>query len=292
MNRVLTTRHLRRYREIVEALVRHGFGAMVAQLNLESQVDLPRRLLHREYPAAVEISPAEHLRLALEELGPTFVKLGQNLSTRPDLIPPAYIAELSRLQDDVPAVPWEAIKPVLEAELGQPIEQLFASFDPAPIAAASLDQVYAASLTDGREVVVKVQRPDIEPTIDLDLDILDDLARRAQEHTSLGELFRSVEIAEDFAATLQAELDYRREGRNADGVRENFEGEEILVIPRIYWDYTTRRVLVMERIAGIKIDDITALDAAGYDRRRVALNCASIFIYARISDLSLVTVHG
>jgi ubiquinone biosynthesis protein len=118
----------------------------------------------------------------------------------------------------------------------------------------------------------------------LDLDILYDLARRAQEHTSLGELFHPVEIAEDFAATLQAELDYRREGRNADGVRENFEGEENLVIPRIYWDYTTRRVLVMERIAGIKIDDITALDAAGYDRRRVALNCASILIKEVLED--------
>lgn len=145
MNRVLTARHVQRYRQIVETLVRHGFGAMVTQLNLEDRVDLPRRLLYREHPAAVEMSPAEHLRLALEELGPTFVKLGQMLSTRPDLFPLAYIAELSRLQDDVPAAPWEAIKPVLEAKLGQPVEQLFASFDPTPIAAASLGQVHAAT---------------------------------------------------------------------------------------------------------------------------------------------------
>ncbi len=280
----LTPRHLRRYREIVEVLVRHGFGAVVAQLGLEHRLDLPRRLLHREQPPSAEITPAEHVRLALEELGPTFVKLGQLLSTRPDLLPPAYVAELSRLQDDVPPVPWEAIKPCIEAELGQPVEQLFATLDSSPVAAASLGQVHAATLPDGRQAVIKVQRPDIEPTIDLDLDILYDLARLAQERTPLGEIYDLVEIAEDFAATLRAELDYRREGRNAERLQASFADEPGLYIPRIYWDYTTRRVLVMERITGIKIDDVAALDAAGYDRHQVALRCARMIIKEVLED--------
>jgi ubiquinone biosynthesis protein len=279
---VLTARHLHRYREIVEVLVRHGFSAMVTQLNLDRRLDLPHRLFRREPPA--EISPAEHLRLALEELGPTFVKLGQMLSTRPDLIPPAYIAELSHLQDDVPAVPWEVIKPHLEAELGQPIDCFFGSFEPSPLAAASLGQVHAATLPDGVEVVVKVQRPHIETTIELDLDLLQDLAQLAQEHTALGEIYDLVEVAEDFAATLRAELDYLREGRNADRFRTSFVDEPNLHIPHIYWDYTTRRVLVMERIEGIKIDDVAALEAAGYDRRRIALTCARMIVKEMLVD--------
>jgi ubiquinone biosynthesis protein len=280
----LTHRHLQRYRQIVEVLARHGFGVALTQLGLDRRLDLPRRLLRREPPPTAGITTTQHVRLALEELGPTFVKLGQLLSTRPDLLPPSYIAELSRLQDAVPPSPWEPIKACVETELGQLTEQLFATFDPLPIAAASLGQVHAATLADGQEVVVKVQRPAIEPIIDLDLDILYDLARLAQDRTPWSGIYDLVEIAEEFAVNLRAELDYRREGRNIDRFRANFSDEHYLHIPKVYWDYTTRRVLVMDRITGVKIDDLAALEVAGYDRHRIALHCARMVVKEILED--------
>ena len=280
----LTPRHLRRYRQIVEVVGRHGFGAVLTQLNLDRHLDLPRRLLRWEQPQAGEVTPAEHVRLIMEELGPTFIKFGQILSTRPDLLPPAYIAELRHLQDRVPPASWETIKASLEAELAGSIEQLFATFDPVPIATASLAQVYAATLPGGQEVVVKVQRPNLEQTIKLDLDILYDLAQLVQERIPWGNVYNFVEIAEDFAITLQAEMDYRREGRNADRFRANFADETYLYIPQVYWEYTTRCVLIMERIDGVKIDDIKSLEVAGHDRHQVALHAASAIIKEVLED--------
>jgi len=275
-------RHLGRYRQIVEVLVRHGFGDALSQLGLGRRLGLPLRLLRRD--RAAEITRAQRVRLALEELGPTFIKFGQIISTRPDLLPPDFITELSRLQDHVPPERWEPIKACVEEELGQPIEEIFATFDPMPMAAASLGQVHAATLTDGQEVIVKVQRPNIERTIDVDLDILYDLARLAQNRTPLGQTYDLVEIAEDFAFTLHGELDYRREGRNADRFRENFDDEPYLYIPQVHWDYTTRRVLVLERIAGIKIDDVEALDAAGYDRYQIARHSSRMITKEILED--------
>lgn len=276
-------RHLGRYRQIVEVLVRHGFGDALSQLGLGRRLGLPLRLLRWDR-AAAEITRAQRVRLALEELGPTFIKFGQIISTRPDLLPPDFITELSRLQDHVPPEPWEPIKACIEEELGQPVEEIFATFDPTPMAAASLGQVHAATLANGQEVIVKVQRPDIEHAIDVDLDILYDLARLAQNRTPLGQTYDLVEIAEDFAFTLRGELDYRREGRNADRFRENFEDEPYLYIPQVHWDYTTRRVLVLERIAGIKIDDVEALDVAGYDRHRIARHSSRMITKEILED--------
>lgn len=272
-------RHLPRYRQIAQVLIRHGFGELLAQMEL---LCLPRRLLRGREPEAGD-APVR-VRLALEELGPTFVKLGQILSTRPDLLPPAYIAELSKLQDTVPPAPREEVMPLIERELGAPLDTLFATFDPEPIAAASLAQVHAATLPGGDEVVVKVQRPGIRPIIEVDLEILRDLARPAQERTSLGQLCDLAEIVEEFAFTLRNELNYRREGLNADRFRLNFAQEPYLYIPRVYWGYTTEQVLTLERISGIKIDDIAALDAAEYDRHHIALNAARIIIKEVLVD--------
>ena len=272
-------RHLRRFQQIAQILVRHGFGELVDLLGATPVFPLARVLRRRP-----SLGPPQRLRIALEELGPTFVKLGQVLSTRPDLLPPAYIAELARLQDAVPPAPWELVRAQIEAELGAPIDDVFATLDPEPLAAASLAQVHAATLPDGAEVVVKVQRPDIEATINVDLDILADAARLLQERTPLGELYDLPGIVEEFAATLRAELDFYREGHNADRFRANFADEPYLYIPKVYWEYTTRRVLVMERIRGIKIDDIAALDAAGYDRYRIGLHAARMIIKEVLED--------
>jgi ubiquinone biosynthesis protein len=270
--------HRQRYREIAGVFLRHGFGFLFQHLGPEWR-PLRRSFLRRAQAAsplpAQEL--AVHFRQALEELGPTFVKLGQLLSTRPDLLPPPCIAELSKLQDTVPPSPWEAIRDVITQELGHAPEEIFAAIDPQPIAAASLAQVHAATLPDGEEVVVKVQRPNILATISTDLEILEALAAAAQP-TVLGQMYDFVAIANDFAFTLRNELDYRREGRNADRFRANFADEPLLYIPRVYWEYTTPRTLVMEQIRGIKLDDIAALDAAGYDRHRVAQHSARMVI--------------
>ena len=179
----ITPRHLNRYRKIVEVFARHGFGALLGQLNLDRRIIPPRYWFRKERPDPPGRTPAEHLRLAFEELGPTFVKFGQIISTRPDVLPPEFIAELSRLQDEVPSVPWEEIKPRIESELGKTLEDLFAYINPTPMAAASLGQVHSATLHDGKRVVIKVQRPNIRRNINLDLDILRDIAGLAQKNT-------------------------------------------------------------------------------------------------------------
>jgi ubiquinone biosynthesis protein len=276
-------KHIKRYREIVHVLARHGFDNLIDQLELVPYLSLPRRLFRRAR-AGPPLTAPERMRLTIEELGPTFVKFGQIMSTRPDLIPPRYIAQLVRLQDAVPPDPWEAVREQLEQELEGSLDEHFASFDAEPVAAASLAQVYQATLPGGEEVVVKVQRPDIEGTIEVDLEILLDLAHLIQERTPLGQIYDLVEIAEEFAFTLRSEMDYRREGHNAERFRRNFADETALYIPRVYWDYTTQRVLTLERISGIRIDDIAALDAASVDRRQVAKNAARVVIKEVLED--------
>jgi len=280
----LGPRHLRRYREITGILVDYGFGAVLAQLGLSDQLNIPRRLLRRKPAIEEEVSLPQRIRLALEELGPTFIKVGQVLSTRADLLPPEFIDELRLLQDQVPTGPWEPIRDLVETELEASIQEVFAYFNPKPFAAASLGQVHHAILPRGQEVVVKVLRPDIERVVNLDLDILQDFAQLAQERTAIGERYDAVEFAEEFSNNLRGELDFKKEGRSADQFRENFVKEIHLKVPKIYWDYSTRRVLVMERISGIKIDDIAALDAAGYNRKRLADTAARFVLQEVLED--------
>jgi len=280
----LGPRHLRRYREITGILVDYGFGAVLAQLGLSDQLNIPRRLLRRKPAIEEEVSLPQRIRLALEELGPTFIKVGQVLSTRADLLPPEFIDELRLLQDQVPTGPWEPIRDLVETELEASIQEVFAYFNPKPFAAASLGQVHHAILPRGQEVVVKVLRPDIERVVNLDLDILQDFAQLAQERTAIGERYDAVEFAEEFSNNLRGELDFKKEGRSADQFRENFIKEIHLKVPKIYWDYSTRRVLVMERISGIKIDDIAALDAAGYNRKRLADTAARFVLQEVLED--------
>ncbi len=279
---VRRAQNLSRYRRIISVFAQHGFGSLLEQWGVDRFLLAPARLFHR-HEDLERLTPAQHFRLALEELGPTFIKIGQILSTRPDLLPPEYIEELSKLQDAAPALPWETVAAQLTEEWGRPPEEVFANIDPHPLAAASLAQVHAAVLPNGDEVVIKVQRPDIWPTIQSDLAILEDLAAVAQR-TSLGEMYNPIDIVNEFSFTLQNELNYLQEGRNADRFRRNFADEPALYIPKVYWEYTTRRVLVLERLYGVKIDDLDTMDRVGIDRKTVALNAARFIVKEVLED--------
>lgn len=273
-----------RLRQIASAMGRHGFGFLVVQLGLQGLVPFQRGWLGHPRRRQPYTRP-EHLLLAIGELGTTFIKLGQVLSTRPDLLPRDYVAVLSRLQDAAPPVPFEAVAEMVARELGAPPDQVFREFERAPAASASIGQVHRAVLPDGTDVVVKVQRPGVEALVDRDLEILHDLAHLASERVPGGEQYDLTGLVEEFDVTLRQELDYTQEGRNADRFRELFADEPSLVIPAVSWDFTTPRVLTMERIEGIKISDVDALDAAGIGRRVVAEHAVAIM-------LQEVFVHG
>lgn len=280
---VRNTRRPDRVRQIADVLVRHGLGFLVGVLGLERFVPFHRGILGHPRRAQPYTRP-EHLRMALEELGGAWVKLGQILSTRADLVPPDYQAELAKLQDAAPPVPPEAILPVFEAELGQPPEKIFAYFDWQPLAAASIGQAHAAVLPDGTEVVVKVRRPGIVEQVEQDLEILLNLAHTASRRWELAEEYDLVGLAEQFAQTLRAELDYLREGRNAETFARNFRHDPTVHIPRIFWDTTTSRVLTIERVRGIKVNDLPALEAAGVNRTTLAERAAHVLLKMVFED--------
>jgi ubiquinone biosynthesis protein len=276
-------RHRNRYREIAEALGRHGLGYLVGTFGLERFVPFHKGLLGHARRAEPYTRP-EHLRLALEELGTTFIKLGQILSTRADLLPPDFQAELAKLQDAAPAVPVEEIRTTITSELGRPIEEVFTSFDDVLLAAASIGQAHAATLLDGTAVVVKVRRPGVVEQVEADLDILQNLAATASRRWELAQEYDLIGIAQEFAQTLRAELDYVREGQSAERVARNFADDPTVHVPRIFWDYTTTRVLTLERIRGMKINDLTTLDAAGIDRKALAGRASQILLKMVFDD--------
>ncbi len=257
-----------RSNHILAVLTRHGLGWLLNRL--ESNLTSRRKLrMPSERGTRVQ---AERLRMALSELGATFIKLGQALSARSDLLPQEYIEELAKLQDAVPPLPFAQMRSVLEEDLGAPLEALFCAFDPEPIASASIGQVYAAELKSGEPVVVKIVRPGVLETVEQDLEILADIADWASGHLSIGRLYDLPALVDEFAYTLRNELDYHLEGRNIDIFRRNFAGDPRVYIPRVYWDLTAGRVVTLERVGGLKISDIEGLDRAGIDRRRVAEN--------------------
>lgn len=283
--------HLGRYRRVIDALVRHGFGALLAELRLGQVLNLPERLVRRE--EKIFATPAIHLRMALEELGGTYIKLGQMLSTRPDVLPIDFIDELSKLQDQAPKVPWAEIKKVLESELGVSADEVFADIETIPLASASLGQVHAARFKaegDGSarktalDVVIKVQRPDVERLVQTDLDILFDLAWRFQNRPEIAQFADPVEVVQEFASVITAELDYQREAHSARRFHKNFASSKTVHIPKVLWEHCSRRVLVMERLHGIKVSRVDALRAAGLNPSKVAKNLADLYMQSIYED--------
>lgn len=224
------------------------------------------------------------VRETLLDLGPTFIKVGQFFSTRADLFPTEYVEELSKLQDKVPAFSYEKIGTIIEQDFGKKIPNLFQSFDPIPIAAASLGQVHKAQLYSGEEVVAKVQRPGLRKLFAIDLDILKGIARYFQNHPDWGRGREWMGIYEECCRTLYEEIDYLNEGRNADTFRRNFRGQDWVYTPRVYWRYTSPRVLTLEYVPGIKISHYEAIEAAGLDRKVLARLGAKAYLHQLLND--------
>ncbi len=279
-----TFRHMRRYRQIARILTRYGFGQVLTQLGIGRMIAPGLQKLRFSSAEILHATPAERVRMAVEELGPTFIKLGQILSTRADIVPPDLIHELEKLQDTVPPTPFPLIQAQVELELKRPLSELFATFDPVPVASASLGQVHLATLAGGEEVAVKVFRPGIDKVIDVDLDILLQAAALAQKRTDWGQYYDVLSLAQEFANTLRQEQNYEQEGHNMDRFRQIFADEPSVRVPSVYWETTTRRVLTMERLEGVKITDLEGLEAAGLDPAVVARRNIHILLKAVLQE--------
>ncbi|MBJ9991986.1 MULTISPECIES: ABC1 kinase family protein [Paenibacillus] len=264
----LRIRHTGRYREIAMALMRHGFGYIVEELGLFQMLSIPKRWITHQTPQTKTLG--ERIRLVLEDLGPTFVKLGQLASTRSDLLPEPIIRELIKLQDQVPPFSSESAKGIIEQELDDAIEDIFSWFEESPIAAASIGQVHLGKLKTGEDVAVKVQRPGALQMVVRDLEILRDLTALAEKRWVWVKQYQIARLVEEFASSMRAELDYTQEGRNAEKIALQFQNDETVCIPRIFWQYTSSRVMTMEYVRGISLSHQEELVAKGYDLKETA----------------------
>ena len=263
-------RNLKRYRQIVGIFIKYGFAEVVDRMNLTVYLQFGRRLFKRDAGKTTRLSPSARIRLALEELGPTFIKLGQVLSTRSFLIPPELVDELSKLQDEVKPLPFEKLQTYVEEELDGTISEKFARFDKDAIASASLAQAHRATTHDGREVVVKIQRPEVARTIATDLDILSDLARLMDKYIPESRQFDPEGVVRELTQTTKRELDFLNEGRNIEIFAKNLKNFEHVYIPKVFWEYTTNKILTTEFIDGIKISEIEELKRAGCDLKFIS----------------------
>jgi ubiquinone biosynthesis protein len=275
-----------RVRHILIVASRHGFGHLIEQTGLQRIFSFGRRVVsfRKQPPLPHPVAAPERMRLLFEELGPTFIKLGQVLACRPDLLPLDYARELTKLTDSVAPFPFSEAKEIVETELRAPLDTYFSSFDPKPIAAASIAQVHRAVLRDGRDVMVKVQRPRIEEIIERDISILTGLAGLVDVHVRELQSYTIPGIVDEFSRTISRELDFFIEGSNAARLRANFRENPDLVIPEVFPGLSSKRVLVMERIEGVRIDDYDGIARLGCDRRELALRGASAFFKMVLHD--------
>lgn len=284
MNPILRFRFLKSYHRIMHVMVKHQLEYLMVKAGLD--IFMPSRIKRRarEKFQSGKYNPATEFIEALIELGPTYIKLGQMLSTRPDLLPPAYIEELERLQDKVAPFPYHQVIEQVTKELGTPRE-LFKYFDPEPLAAASIGQVHRAQLHTGEEVIIKVQRPNIEKTIYRDLEFLCNLAALAERYSPDARQIGTRGIVQEYSRILKMELDYDREAKNTERMRKNFAGNDKVLIPLVYWDYTTPRVLTEQYIEGVKFNDLEEIERRGWDRKKLSALGAESF-------LTQAVIHG
>ncbi|MCB1706774.1 MAG: ubiquinone biosynthesis regulatory protein kinase UbiB [Halioglobus sp.] len=266
-----------RLAKILRTISRYRLNEFIDQQQISGPARLALRLAPWRLNPAPDLSRGERLRRALEELGPVFIKFGQMLSTRRDLLPDDIADELARLQDNVPPFPEQQSVAMVEKALGKPVGELFASFECTPMASASVAQVHCATLHSGEQVVVKVVRPDIEPVIREDIALMYTLARLAAKYHPNGRRLRPVEVVADYELVILDELDMAREAANTSQLRRNFENNKLLYVPEVYWDYSCRNVLTMERIHGIPVTDVAALRARGTDLKLLGERGVEIF---------------
>ena len=278
-------RDLGRLQEIASVFVRHGFGDLVRRSGMAGVLERAGRLLHWEQAGHKEsLKPPQRLRRALQELGPTFVKLGQVLATRVDLLSPEWIAELSLLQNAVPALPWEEVRPQLVEDLGVAPEVAFARVDTVPVAAASLAQAHRAWLHDGTPVILKVRRPGIVDVVEADLRLMVRLAEVVESQLPDLRRYRPVEVVRQFRDSLRRELDFAAECRSAERIAANFADDERVVVPRVHWQWTSERLNVQDFVDGIPAGDLPEVDAAGLDREALARAGAGIVLKMLLED--------
>ncbi|MDI1471205.1 AarF/ABC1/UbiB kinase family protein [Thermodesulfovibrio sp. 1176] len=268
----------KRVQEILNIFIKHGFGQIIDQLNLGKFIAIKRRF-HKfgRWTTQPTLSISERLRMAFEELGPTFIKLGQLLASRPDIIGSENIKEFKKLQDKVPPFSIDDVNKTVEKELGLTPDKIFKSFNPIPIGSASIAQVHEAVLLNGEKVIVKVRRPGIKEQILIDIKILNTLARLMEKHIPESRIFDPVGIVNEFSRSILRELDFRREARNAMIFKENFKENEKIYIPVIYKDYTKERILVMEKVEGVRIDNIEALTQMGLNVKKIFKTIIDIY---------------
>ena len=268
--------HAQRYRTILRVFLRYGYEDLARHLPWPRALRPPFGKHRREQAANAALSQPERLRKAFEELGPTFVKFGQLLSERTHLLSPAFTQELAKLLDDVPAIPFGEIRAVVEGELKRPLADCFASFEEAPLGSASIAQVHRAVLFTGQPVVVKVQRPGIEHTVRVDLQIMAQVAAMLENHMDTWRLHRPCAVVAEFARRLEQELDFTAEAAHIGRFAEQFAGDPTIQVPAVHHAASTRRVLTMEYIHGIKASKLAALEAADLDRREIATRIATL----------------
>ena len=279
-------RELPRLHEITSVLIRHGLGDFVQRIGIAGVLERAGRILQwGEAGDVLKLDPPQRIRMALEELGPAFIKLGQVMATRVDLFPPSWIAEFEKLQAQVPPVPFDELLPELERALGRSPFEVFRDLETTALAAASIAQVHRAKLQDGTPVVLKIRRPGVRAKIDADLRLLRRVAELVESEMPEARRYRPVEVAAQFTRSLEREIDFATETRNIERFAKNFAGDPHIVIPRVYPEWTSDALLVQEHIEGIPATDPAAVDAAGLDRKVLAARGTQFF-------LTQILIHG
>lgn len=273
-----------RYSQVLDVLGKYGFGLAITEIHAHSALPISKQLLKKKFSKEFEITGPVRARLVFEELGPTFVKLGQILSTRPDLVPVSYIKEFEKLQDNVPPVKFSKVKKVIESETGKKIEDTFKSFEKIPMASASIGQVHLARLKSGQRVAVKIQRPGLEKIIDADIDIMDDLAHLAEKYFHEARVLEPTRIIHEFHKTLRREMNYHSEGRNLDRMKKAAKKFSFIKVPSVYWEYTTEKMLVMDYFEGEPLNKWLKKKIPATKRKTLGKNLAKFFVTQILVD--------